>query len=135
MYWSGVTLCCAICLHFSSCYLKISVFLGYPFPGPLAKESRNFEGFLLSAPISISGLLALSVPSLRVIWQKQYLRNSPVWLSLGCKVLSQSAFFFSPFQSLVRFILYIMPRVLAVLNGRNIQKYISSIFLEEKSFY
>lgn len=47
--------------------LKLPALLGCPFPGPLARESRFFLGLFLSAPVSISRLLASLVFNLRYI--------------------------------------------------------------------
>lgn len=45
--------------------------MGYPFPGPLAGESKLLLGFFLSVPIGISGFVASLSPSLEYMRQKE----------------------------------------------------------------
>lgn len=62
-WWWGHSFFCGVWLEWSCYYLKVSVFLSCPFPGPSTRE--DFVAFFFwSVPIGISGLLPSSTPSL-----------------------------------------------------------------------
>lgn len=63
-WWWGHSFFCGVWLEWSCYYLKVSVFLSCPFPGPSTREIRFLWRFFLVCAIGISGLLSSSTPSL-----------------------------------------------------------------------
>lgn len=62
---------CGIWLQKTVIDPKFPVFLGHPFPGPLAKESRLFLMLYLSGSVSIPALPASPAPGLQYMQERE----------------------------------------------------------------
>lgn len=105
--------------------MEVSVFLGCPSPGPLVARSGFCQVFFVCAYFCFQIANFSGIQSGMYEAEKKP-RELIMCPSLGPKVLGWPAF--SPPFRIYLFISYLMSRFLSVLNGKNREKFVYSIF-------
>lgn len=110
-------------------FSKHSLLLGCPSNTPYIREKELLLGHPSSKHVGTSGVLAS--PASRLVYIRQKLKPRELTNVLFLLQSTYLVFFLlSKIHGIFAFILYLMPRLLAVLSRKNWEKYVYSIFLE-----